>query len=410
MATEVLGGLIMNICELYLDDVIVYAESAQELESRLRRCFERFQDKGITLNPAKCKLFVPSVEYCGHLIDKEGLHFTRSKLDAVTDFAIPETQQGLRSFLGLANWFRDHVNDHSRLVRPLHTMLNGYSKNKKLIWTEELLHSFERVKKAIHECPKLFFLDDTSPIYVHTDASQYGMGAYLFQVRDGIHYPIRFISKAFDERMSRWSTIQQEGYAIYYAITQWDFLLRDRRFTLRTDHDNLTMLKEESNAKVVRWMLALQAYDFEVEHIKGTLNIVADGLSRLCPDERLQTLGKSTAYPNSSTGTGSALQNNDNNFSEEREETRVDVLELESFDSVDQLSIPRLLIAQRIENHRHYAIQIECWALSVSKNQTLSDTELTERINEVHNDTIGHHGINRTITLVKESPRIRAAI
>ena len=91
MATEVLNGLIMNICELYLDDVIVYADTAQELESRLRRCFERFRLKGITLNPSKCKLFVPSVEYCGHLIDKEGLHFTRSKLDSVTDFAIPET-------------------------------------------------------------------------------------------------------------------------------------------------------------------------------------------------------------------------------------------------------------------------------------------------------------------------------
>ena len=308
MATEVLNGLIMNICELYLDDVIVYADTAQELESRLRRCFERFRLKGITLNPSKCKLFVPSVEYCGHLIDKEALHFTRSKLDSVTDFAIPETQQGLRSFLGLANWFRDHVNDHSRLVRPLHTMLNGYSKHKRLIWTQDLIHSFESVKRAIHECPKLFFLHDTSPIYVHTDASQYGMGAYLFQVRDGIQYPIRFISKAFDDRMSRWSTMQQEGYAIYYAITEWDFLLRDRRFTLRTDHDNLTMLKEESNAKVVRWMLALQAYDFEVEHIKGSLNIVADGLSRLCPDKRLQNLGnKSTAIPNSFTKTGSAL-------------------------------------------------------------------------------------------------------
>ena len=113
MATEVLGGLIMNICELYLDDVIVYAETASELGSRLRRCFERFQEKGITLNPSKCKLFVPSVEYCGHLIDSEGLHFTPSKLEGVTDFPVPETQQGLRSFLGLANWFREHVGDHS---------------------------------------------------------------------------------------------------------------------------------------------------------------------------------------------------------------------------------------------------------------------------------------------------------
>ena len=210
--------------------------------------------------------------------------------------------------------------------------------------------------------------------------------------------------------MSRWSTIQQEGHAIYYAITQWDFLLRDRHFTLRTDHDNLTMLKEELNVKVVRWMLALQAYDFQVEHIKGTLNIVADGLSRLCPDERSQTLRKSTAPPNSFTETGSALQNNDDSISNERGKVKEDVLELESFDFVDLLSIPRLLIAQRIENHRHYAIQIECWALSVSKQPTLSDDKLTERINEVHNDTIGHHGINRTITLVKESPMIREAI
>ncbi len=95
------------------------------------------------------------------------------------------------------------------------------------------------------------------------------MGAYLFQVRDGISYPIRFLSKAFDDGMSRWSTIQQEGYAIYFSITQWDYLLRDRQFTLRTDHDNLTMLKVDSNVKVQRWMLALQAYDFKVEHLSG---------------------------------------------------------------------------------------------------------------------------------------------
>ncbi len=135
-------------------------------------------------------------------------------------------------------------------------------------------------------------------------------------------FQVRFISKAFDDRMSRWSTMQQEGYVIYYAITQWDFLLKDRRFQLRTDHDNLTMLKEESNAKVVRWMLALHAYDFEVEHIKGSLSIVADGLSRLCPDERLQTLrNKSTAIPNSFTETGSSLQNNDNNLADNEVET-----------------------------------------------------------------------------------------
>jgi hypothetical protein len=203
LSTEVLGGLIMNICEIYLDDVIVFADNAHGLAARLRRCFERFREKGITLNPSKCKLFVPSVEYCGHLIDKEGLHFLPSKLEGVSSFPLPETQQGLRSFLGLANWFRDHIADHSRMVRPLHGMLAGYQKHKKLTWTPELSQAFINIKRAIQECPKLFFLDDESPIFLHTDASQYGMGAYLFQVKNGREYPIRFLSKAFDDRISR---------------------------------------------------------------------------------------------------------------------------------------------------------------------------------------------------------------
>ena len=188
-------------------------------------------------------------------------------------------------------------------------MLEGYDKRKKLIWTPELLQSYEDIKKAISDCPKLYFLDDVSPIFLHTDASQYGMGAYLFQVRDGIQYPIRFFRKAFDDRLSRWSTIQQEGYAIYFSITQLDYLLRDRKFTLRTDHDNLTMLKIDSNVKVQRWMLALQAFDYDIEHIKGINNVVADGLSRFCPDER-SPLGL-TKSPNSLKETGFPKESNE---------------------------------------------------------------------------------------------------
>ena len=104
------------------------------------------------------------MEYCGHLIDREGLHFTRPKLETVADFPKPETQHALRSFLGLANWFRDHIADHSRLVRPLHKVLEGYDKRKRLIWTEELLRAYEDTKKAISECPKLYFLDQSTSI------------------------------------------------------------------------------------------------------------------------------------------------------------------------------------------------------------------------------------------------------
>ena len=407
--TEVLGGLFMNYWGICLDDVVTFADMQLSLVQRLKWRFDRFREKGISLNPSKCKLGVTSVEYCGHLIDREGLYFTQPKLETVADFTIPETQHQLRSFLGLANWFRDHIRGHSDLVRPLHKVLDGYDKRKRLIWTPELLKAYNDTKKAISGCPKLYFLDDTSPIYLHTDASQYEMGAYLFQVRDGISYPIRFLSKAFDDRMSRWSTIQQEGYAIYYSITQWDYLLRDRKFTLRTDHDNLTMLKVDSNVKVQRWMLALQAFDFEVEHIKGIKNIVADGLSRLCPDVR-KPLGM-TKSPNSLKEAGSPKEGNEDNLESKKEgRARVDVLELNFLEMASELSLPRLLITQTISEYTKYTEQIELWNLSVLVTQPLSDTEINDRINGCHNDTVGHHGVNRTMELVKSSPRIKQAL
>jgi len=127
-------------------------------------------------------------------------------------------------------------------------------------------------------------MDETSPIFLHTDASDYGIGAYLFQVRDGENFPIAFLSKSLDERMCRWDTAQKEGYAIFFAFEKWDHLLRNRFFTLRTDHDNLLRLKEThaSNKKVQRWLTAFQHYDYNIEHIAGVLNVEADTFSRSC--------------------------------------------------------------------------------------------------------------------------------
>jgi len=116
-------------------------------------------------------------------------------------------------------------------------------------------------------------MDDYSEIFLLCDASDYGIGAYLYQLRksaehpEGIECPIAFISKSLDERMSKWDTPQKEGVSIFYAFNKLDYLLRDRKFTLKTDHDNLTRLKEDygTNKKVQRWLLTFQHYDFVVE-------------------------------------------------------------------------------------------------------------------------------------------------
>jgi hypothetical protein len=130
----------------------------------------------------------------------------------------------------------------------------------------------------------MWFIDDTSPIILYTDASDYGIGAYPCQVVDGLERPIAFISKTLVGAQKNWDTGQKEGFAIFYALNKWEYLLRDRLFTVRTDHDNLTMLKQEQGhlKKVRRWFIVFQSYDITYEHWPGEDNIVADVFSRLC--------------------------------------------------------------------------------------------------------------------------------
>ena len=293
LTTKVLAGLIHNTCELYLDDCMVYASNVDEYLERLRQVFLRFREHKITLNPSKCHLGLSQVEYVGHTIDKNGLHFTRDKLDSVLNFPRPETMKNVKSFIGLANYFRDHIRDHSLRVQALQDLVEGYSKQKaktKVNWTPECDAAFQDIRQAIDECPLLWFVDDHSPIFLKTDASDYGIGAYLYQVvteADGkeVEKPIGFISKSLVSGHDSWDIPMKEGFAIYYALRKWEYLLRDRKFTILTDHENLTRLRTErsANKMVTRWFMAYQDYDIIAWiHVKGIHNEVPDSFSRLC--------------------------------------------------------------------------------------------------------------------------------
>ena len=288
IANEVLAGLVYDICEGYLDDCIIHGGNFKTFLTNLGTVFGRFRKHNIKLNPKKCRLGAKEIEYVGHVLNKDGMTFSRDKIEKVLQIPKPIKEKELKSFLGLANYFRDHIENHSTIVRPLNDLLKGYQRTRKIQWTPEAEKAFEDIKDAINNCPQLFFLDYTEglPIYLHTDASTYGIGAYLFQVVDGHERPIAFISKTLNEQqIKKWSTPEKEAYAIFYSLQKLEYLLRDAKFTLRTDHKNLTLpfLNNEQNARVKRWKLAIQQFDFNIEYIKGEENIVADHLSRLVP-------------------------------------------------------------------------------------------------------------------------------
>ena len=284
LATIVFQGLIHTIMELYIDDIIVHGATEEEFLARLRKVLKRLREYKVTVNPSKCRFGLSEIEYVGHVIDPTGLNFSQDKKDKVRDFPLPVMAKHVKSFIGLANYFRDHIHNHSSIMVPLQKMILNYEKSRKVVWTEEAKESFEHIKKAISDCAKLYFIDDdtnTNPVFLYTDASDYGIGAYLYQVKDDKEHPIQFISKAFDKTQLNWHTGEKEAYAIIYAIRKLKPLLRDIHFTLKTDHKNLTYINEHPSAKVNRWKLDLMEYNFDIEHVPGVNNQVADSFSRL---------------------------------------------------------------------------------------------------------------------------------
>jgi hypothetical protein len=296
MGTTVLVDLLYHICELYIDDIFTWGTTDDEFVFNLRRIFQRLRERRITVNPDKCELGVERLEFVGHVIDKNGISMSETKINKVLDFALPVTVKDLRSFVGLCNYFSEHIRNGSILLRPLHKSIarhsSGQNLNKKraqrvtIEWLPEEEAAFHAIKKAVEECPKLFFPNDHDEIYLLTDASDYGIGGYLYQLIDGKEHPIRFMCHSLSDVECRWSTIEKECYAIFRAFQEMAYLIRDRKFHLLTDHRNLTFMANPSgnkstSEKVVRWRLAIQEYDFDCGHIAGDKNEVADNISRL---------------------------------------------------------------------------------------------------------------------------------
>ena len=239
MAACVLVGLIYYICEVYLDDIIVHGKTNEEFLARLKQVFDRMDAYQIKLKPNKCKFGLSSVEYCGRVISKYGLSMSEKKISSVINFPEPVFAKEMKSFLGLANYFREFVPNHSTIVQPLQALIPEYRRSNRLVWNNEARLAYNAVKQLINDCPTMYFLLPEGELYLYTDASDYGIGGYLYQLVDAKERPCAFISKSLTSTQLKWAIIQKEAYAIFVVLKQLDHLLRDRVFKLFTDHKNL---------------------------------------------------------------------------------------------------------------------------------------------------------------------------
>lgn len=288
MVNLLLSGLNWKSSIAYLDDIIVFSHTFEQHLSHLSEIFERFRKQNLKLSPNKCQFFRREVPFLGHIVDKQGVRPDPSKTEAVANYPTPKNISEIRSFLGLASYYRRFIPNFAKISFPLVLLLK---KNQPFIWNEEQTKAFNQLRQVLCEAPILTYPDFTKEFILHTDASGFAVGAVLSQIHNGNENPIAYASRTLRPAEKNYSTIEKECLAFIFAIKHFHCYLYGRKFKLITDHAPLRWLMntKEQTGRLARWSLALQQHDFEICHRPGTAHKNADALSRIVAVAALNT-------------------------------------------------------------------------------------------------------------------------
>ena len=281
---QVLRGL--DFCYADIDDLLIASNSPEEHLSHLRLVLERLKQYGVIINPAKCQFGVQSLEFLGHLVDRHGVHPLPEKVQAIRDFPRPTTQRKLREFLGLINFYHRFLPGCAKTLQPLHSLLSGPMKQgKTLMWEEGATTAFNSSKEMLAKATLLHHPKPEALTNITTDASDVAVGAVLQQYIEGAWRPIAYFSKKLLPAETRYSTFDRELLAIYLSIRHFRHFVEGRQFHIITDHKPLTFaLNTECDShspRQARHLDYISQFTTDIRHVKGTLNVVADALSRM---------------------------------------------------------------------------------------------------------------------------------
>lgn len=281
MMDKLLRGL-EEFSAAYIDDLIIFSSNWEEHLQQIRTVFGRLRAAGLTVKPAKCQFGMSECIYLGHVVGNGVIRPDPEKLAAVKMFPTPTTKKQVRAFLGLTGYYRKFIPKYAAIATPL-TDLTRKNAPTQAPWDAECDRAFNRLKEILCGDPVLRSPDFEKQFVVQTDASNRGVAAVLSQRDDkGEDHPVAFFSRKLLPREVQYSTIEKECLAIKLGVQAFRVYLIGRPFVIQTDHRSLTWLDKlkDNNARLTRWSLFLQPYNYTVEHRAGKANGNADALSR----------------------------------------------------------------------------------------------------------------------------------
>ena len=299
----VMQGLTWEACLVFLDDIIVISSTFEQHLERLNAVFERLKSANLKLKPSKCRLFQLKVKFLGSVVSEKGIEPDPEKLEVISDWPVPSNLTELRAFVGLASYYRRHVEGFSDIAKPLSELTK---KNRPFVWGPEQQTAFETLKDRLIKYPVLAPPLPEGECIIDTDALDFAMGAVLQQKQHGTVRVIAYASKTFDAAERQYCTTRKELAAVIYALKEFrHYVLGGVHFLLRTDHGALTSLFRTPVPiqQQARYLNFLADYNFDIQHRAGSQHGNSDGLSRRpcgskkCTRDDCEAIGKQTEEP-----------------------------------------------------------------------------------------------------------------
>ena len=280
----------------YLDDVVIHSKSFTEHVKHIAQVLQRLQKHGLKLKASKCNLFQREVKFLGRIVGRDGYRMDDKNIRAVKALidVKPKDVSEVRQLLGLLGYHRRHIQDFSRIAKPITDLLVKSEKNKNVknpkktnvIWSTLCQEALKTLINMITSAPILAYADFSREFILHTDASTKGLGAILYQKGENSELKvIGYASRTLRKAEANYHPTKLEFLALKWSVTEEfrDYLAYVDNFQVYTDNNPLVYLMQATklNAFAERWVSELAEYNFKISYRPGTVNKDADCLSRL---------------------------------------------------------------------------------------------------------------------------------
>ncbi|KAI3770363.1 hypothetical protein L6452_01492 [Arctium lappa] len=260
---------------VFIDDILLYSKSEFEHEQHLREVLDVLRKERLYAKFSKCDFWLEEVQFLGHVITRAGVKVDPSKIEAMMNWEPTKSPSEIRSFLGLAGYYRRFIQDFSKIASSLTALTR---KNVKFVWTETQEKVFRILQKKLCEAPILSLPEGSEDFVVYNDASKMGLGCVLMQRVKVIAYA----SRQLKIHEKNYPTHDLELEVVVFALKLWRHYLYGTKCTLYTDHKSLKYVfdQKDLNMRQRQWLKLLKDYDCELLYHPDKANVVADALSR----------------------------------------------------------------------------------------------------------------------------------